>query len=220
MTKSSAKSKENVSRLSNIFRNGGEFFAALLLALATITSAWCGYQSTKWGGTQSILAGEAGAIRSEAVQKANLAGQVAVIDITMFEKYLEARLKGESRVAERIMSRFRPEAKVAIDAWLATDPFQNPSAPKGPFSMKEYRSQVAEEYAALIRLAEEKTAQAQNAIRYVDQYVFLTILLASVLFFAGISFHFALPLLRRGVLLLAAVLFVATLFMVVTMPMA
>ena len=86
--------------------------------------------------------------------------------------------------------------------------------------MKEYRSQLAEEYAALIRLAEEKTAQAQNAIRYVDRYVFLTILLASVLFFAGISSHFALPLLRRGVLLLAAVLFVATLFMVVTMPMA
>ena len=220
MMKSSSESKEHVSRVGDIFRDKCEFLAALILAFATIASAWCGYESTRWGGRQSILMGEAAAIRSEAMQKVNLAGQLAVIDITMFDKFLEARIKGDTRVAEWLMSRFRPEAKVAVDAWLAAVPFRNPDAPKGPFEMKEYRSRLGEEHAALTRQAEEKTSQARSASGHVDRYVFLTIVLASVLFFAGISTHFVVPLLRWGILLLAGGLFAVALVVLAMMPVA
>ena len=34
--------------------------------------------------------------------------------------------------------RFRPNFLVAFNAWIATDPLVNPSAPKGPTYMPEY----------------------------------------------------------------------------------
>ena len=70
-----------------LIRNRNEFFAALLMAFATVLSAWCGYQSTRWNGRQSILMGETAALRAEATQKVNHAGQEAIIDLNMFEQY-------------------------------------------------------------------------------------------------------------------------------------
>ena len=56
------------------------------MAFATVLSAWCGYQSTRWNGKQSILMGETAVLRGEATQKVNHAGQEAIIDLNMFEQ--------------------------------------------------------------------------------------------------------------------------------------
>jgi hypothetical protein len=197
-----------------------ELSAALLMALATIASAWCGYQSTRWNGKQSILVGETAALRFEATRKLTLAGQEAVIDINTFEQFHRALIENRTEYAQRILQRFRPEARVAVDAWLATDPFNNPSAPTGPFRMKEYRPRLAEEANALDQEANRKFSQAREANTHVDRYTMVTIMLASVLFFAGLATHFASARMQGAVLLLGLLLFLGTLIVLIAFPVA
>jgi hypothetical protein len=63
-------------------------------------------------------------------------------------------------------------------------------------------------------------AQARRASSNVDRYTMLTIMLASVLFFAGLATHFTLNQARFGVLLLGFLLFLATIAMLIKMPVS
>ena len=201
-------------------RDTVEFVSALLMALATVASAWCGYKSTSWNGLQSILAGETAALRLEATRKLTLAGQEALIDITTFEQLHRALIEGRTEYAQRTLKRFRPEARVAVDAWLAADPFKNPSAPAGPFLMKEYRPRLAEEAKALDQEANRKFDQAREANRNVDLYTMVTIMLASVLLFAGLASHFNSARVQSGVLLLGLLLFVGAVTVLINLRVA
>ncbi|MBP1742707.1 MAG: hypothetical protein H6Q48_5000 [Deltaproteobacteria bacterium] len=203
-----------------LIRNRNEFFAALLMAFATALSAWCGYQSTRWNGKQSILMGETAAIRTEAAQKVNLAGQEAIIDLNMFEQYYRALIEGRKDTERIIMQRFRREARIAVDAWLATNPLRNPDAPRGPFGMKEYRPKLVEEAAALNRQADRKFTQAREANSKVDKYVLLTVMISSVLFFSGLATHFISPRIQVAALFFAAALFFVAIFILLRMPTA
>ena len=122
--------KDDITGWRRLVGNQNEFFAALLMAFATVLSAWCGYQSTRWNGKQSILMGEITALRTEATQKVNHAGQEAIIDLNMFEQYYRALIEGRKDTERMILQRFRPEARIAVDAWLAMNPQKNPNAPK------------------------------------------------------------------------------------------
>jgi hypothetical protein len=201
-------------------RNIIEFISALLMALATIASAWCGYKATSWNGQQSIFLGETAALRFEATRKLTLAGQEALVDITTFEQLYRALTEGRAEYAQRTLKRLRPEARVAVDAWLATDPFKNSSAPPGPFSMKEYRPRLAEEAKALDQEADRKFAAAREANRNVDLYTMVTIMLASVLFFAGLATHFSSRRVQVGVLLLGLVVFLSAVIVLISLPSA
>jgi hypothetical protein len=201
-------------------RNHVEFFSALLMGISAIASAWCGYQSTRWNGNQSILMGEVAALRFEANQKINLAGQEAVIDLNMFEQFHRALIEVRKETERRILKRFRPEARVAVDAWLATDPFKNPDAPPGPFGMKEYRPRLADEANALNRQADTKFGQVREANSNVDRYTMLTVMFASVLFFGGLATRFVSAHIRVGVLLFGLLLFLATVGILIGLPAA
>jgi hypothetical protein len=100
-----------------------------------------------------------------------------------------------------LYERFRPEFKVAVDAWLATGP-TTPGAPATPFVMEEYRQASSDEAARLDRTAEALAAAARAANQRSDNYVLMTIMFATVLFFAGISSK--MDTFRARVLLLTA----------------
>jgi hypothetical protein len=86
-----------------------------------------------------------------------------------------------------LFERFRPEFKVAVDAWIATRPRLNPNAPPTPFAMPEYQVAASKNAARLEQLAETQSATARAANQHSDNYVLMTIMFATVLFFAGIS---------------------------------
>ena len=207
----------NVETQATRAHNFVELMSAVLMALATIALAWCGYKSTSWNGQQSILVAETAALRFEATRKLTLAGQEALVDITTFEQFYRAMVEGRTEYAQRTLKRMRPEARVAVDAWLATDPFKNTSAPPGPFSMKEYRPRLAEEAKALDAEANTKFDQAREANRNVDLYTMVTIMLASVLFFAGLATHFTSARVQSGVLLLGLLLFLGAVMVLISL---
>jgi hypothetical protein len=82
-------------------------------------------------------------------------------------------------VAER---RFRPEFRVAFDAWMATDPFHNPRAAPGPTYVPQYKLADQARADALDREAEAAAAAGDHSAVVGDEYVRITVFLAAVLF--------------------------------------
>jgi hypothetical protein len=181
-----------------------ELIATITLAIATILTAWSAFQAGKWGGTQSINFSEAGAARTESTRADTAAGQLVQVDISMFIDWITA-LSEEVRegiippldatsyeptpatVSGFLYERFRAEFLPAVEAWLATDPTNNPNAPPTPLSMDEYVVAKAVEADQLTTAADKKSQDARDANQHGDNYVLTMVLFASVLFFAGVS---------------------------------
>lgn len=76
---------------------------------------------------------------------------------------------------------------------LKTDPLHNPGAPAGPFFIGEYRSAKTEEAARLNEQATETFEMGNLARKHADDYVQVTVALATVLLFdrAQLAFQVA-----------------------------
>jgi hypothetical protein len=196
-----------------------EVFATVLLALATIASAWSAYQAARWSSQEALRFNEATALRVQGEEVDDLADTELDIDVEMFVDYLAVLRAGDAEGAAYFETTlFRDEMKTAVAAWKATDPLSNPEAPAVPFEMEEYRNSNREKSQELEREAQGKVEAARNAIHNSDFYILLTVLFASVLFFAGISTKFKAPGVRVAVLLIGTVFFLGSLVVLLTQP--
>ncbi len=56
-----------------------------------------------------------------------------------FIAWADADQRGDTKLADFYVDRFRPEFQPAFDAWLATQPLTNPTLRPTPFAMDEYQ---------------------------------------------------------------------------------
>jgi hypothetical protein len=184
---------------------------AVLLSIVALLAGWSGYAAAKWSTESRVKLAEASTKRSEA-NRANLqAMSLRNFDSSTFEAWFAAytaRNKQAIAIAER---RFRPQFRVAFDAWRATHPETNPNAPKGPTYMPQYRQPGLRTSAALDHQATEAFADGSEAGETSDDYVRVTVFLASVLFLTGISTQFKLRGVRFALLGVATALLVFSL---------
>ena len=213
-----------------------ELAAAVLLALATVMAAWSAYQSTRWSGVQANAYSAAGAARTEAAQATSAGGSLVQIDVQMWTMWLnvlnlEARdLPDDAPLAVAfelldsaavtfISDRFRDEFKPAQAAWLALEPVPGRVLPLGtPFETSEYvvaKLQLADELNAE---AEAQAAIARDANQTGDNFVLVAVVMASVLFFAGIGTKFKGRGVRLVMLLFAALAFLGGAAFAFSMP--
>jgi len=164
-----------------------EVIATVILAFATLATAWSGYQSARWGGAQSLKYSQAGALRTESTRASTKAGQIVQIDIGLFTNWINAFAVDNQELAGFYENRFRPEFDVAFETWLATDPRNNPDAPKSPFSMPEYTVSLSQEADRLEQEASKTFDEGSEANEISDNYILNTVVLASVLFLAGMQ---------------------------------
>jgi hypothetical protein len=191
---------------------------AVLLSVVTITAAWSGYSAAKWSTESSLQLAKASATRT----KANRAFQEALTfrtqDAANFNAWFAAYLAGNARDERVAEKRFRAEYDVAFRAWLATNPFTNPNAPKGPQYMPQYKPGGAAQSRVLDAQADAHYAQGEKAAITGDKYVRVTVILASVLFIVGISSHFPLREVRMGLIALGALLLIVAGFEILQLP--
>jgi CHASE2 domain-containing sensor protein len=199
-------------------KQGFEIACAIVLALATTASAWCAYQSKLWGGAQmaqanaAVRAGREGAVNSLA------SSQWRAFDASMFIAYMQAKFEANSALETFLFQRFRPEMKPAIEAWLKLDPLNNSDAPPSPFRMTEYTQAETAEVARQAEIAAQALSAAAEARRCSDNYVLLTVVFASVLFFGGIARAFDSRPLRTTLAALAVLLFLSTVVALTRLP--
>jgi hypothetical protein len=195
-----------------------ELVATIILAVATLTTAWSGYQSVRWNGVQAQDYLQASTARVESTKSSTKAGQLSLYDSQNFTQWLNAYAVGNTQLTGMYEKRFRAEFRPAFDAWLATDPFHNAQAPSGPLVMPQYVLADSQRATDLETQASALFDSGNDANEYGDQYVLNTVFLASALFLAGISERFSWRILRAVVLTLAASLLLLGVFNVVRLP--
>lgn len=185
-----------------------DVIAAALLGLSAVAAGWAAYQSSLWNSEAIFALNEANAAERTAMALQTASLQTRAVDVNVFLEYVRALSMGDDRFATIVYKRLPPDLKTAIDAWLATQPFTNPNAPKTPFVMKEYRLSSEQESERLMRTYFDRLARARAANRIADRYVLLTIPFAIVSLVSGLSTRFRTRSTRSGLVALAFGIFV------------
>jgi hypothetical protein len=164
--------------------------AALLMALATLSTAWCSFESAAWTRKSNRLMNEFNALERKAGVLTIQGMQQATIHTGMFMQALAAHQAGNDKLVNFYVERFPPELRKAYDAWIAENPFENPNADPHPFVPKLYVTPGTREAAEANAKSANSLKEARNAGSVSGQYLANTVLFAAVLFFANASSRF------------------------------
>ena len=195
-----------------------EIIEAFILALVAVATAWSGYQAASWAGKRAEQYAHANRLRVTAEGLATLAGQERIYDSDTFNSWLTAKLGGQEKAAEFFERRFRDEYRTAFAAWMKTDPFNNAQAPPGPIFMPEYHNAKHEQFLGLTKQAAEMADQGTKSGETGDQYVRITVLLATVLLITAIGQRFRFKYVRVVFMILAFLLLCLPLWQLLTLP--
>lgn len=195
-----------------------ETISTILLSAATVLSAWCVYQSSQWSGEQYFRIDDETAANQFRLQYEVAGAQRQTAELQVFLEYASARADSNMRLAEFLFDRFPPPLKKAFVAWKKLDPYKNPDVTPSPFQMKEYivpeleeANKYAKQAAAFKRAANESDSNSDN-------YVLLSLILSTVLFFCGMT-GVAEAMRNQKILLgIASLIFVVALVFIFTMP--
>jgi hypothetical protein len=197
-----------------------EITATVLLTLATVATAWSGYQATRWGAETTEATAAANSARFAATRASDTANAQTEIDVATFMQWVDAYALNETMLADFYYARFREEFEPAVKAWVATKPLQNPDAPLTPFAMPEYKLAAREEAERQDAITTEKSQDLRRNIERQSNYVFAVVLFATALFFAGTSTRVSARSLRLAILGVGLVLFVGTIAWIATFPVS
>ena len=98
-----------------------ELVATVLLAVATVATAWSGYQSTRWNGEQAKAGARANALRIESAKAAGLANSQTEIDVATFTQWVNAYAQEQTR-ARRLLLQALPRGVQARGRRLGRHP--------------------------------------------------------------------------------------------------
>ncbi|QJA00704.1 hypothetical protein HF024_09880 [Leifsonia sp. PS1209] len=175
--------------------------AVIVLSTVAVLTAWCGFESSKWGGEMSIAFSQASSARVQAGDYASQARDARALDQGVFEQWVLADARGDTQLVDYIEARFSPEFAVAFDAWTAEG-----RVDRGPFVRSDYVPPGTAEAKKLNDRADERYNAALTDNARGDNYSLLTVMFALVLFLAAMSQR-AIPRTGRLVLIGTAIAF-------------
>jgi hypothetical protein len=196
-----------------------EIIAAVLLGLATVSIAWGSYQANLWGGLQDKALTESALLSTDAASEYAEAGAIISLDQTLFvEVFLLLEQPGADEDAtldtvEYITTNMSEQGEAAVNEWYEND------RAGFPFTDAYYESF----YAVGDEAIEESDAKFEEGSKNNttgDKYVLVSTILASVLFFAGISTVLQTDRVKRVLLGGGALLWLGAVIYIATLPIA
>jgi hypothetical protein len=196
-----------------------EVIAVVLLGVATVGSAWCGYQATRWNKEETDLSRESAAASVESARLFGRATQVVSYDSNMIALYAQAQRDGDDELAEFYRNTLiRPEFRSVLDRWQAQI-----AAGESPTNLLEDQDYLDDQ----LRTSEDARAaaasarlEADDASEHADGYVLTTLILATALFFAGVTGSFRMRWIRFGLLVASSIAIAVAAARVVDLPTA
>lgn len=161
--------------------------ATALLAIGALATSWCSYQSSLWSGQQAAHYSQGNALRVKSTRVSGLAGQLALVDIGLFMRWLEAGARGDTKVQRFLQAHFRPEFQAQFAEWQRRTPREQMDTAATPFQLGTYRVALADSAVKFEREAGRLFQQGDTDNANSDKYVFNTVIFAAVLFLAGTS---------------------------------
>ena len=153
--------------------------AVALLSIVAVLTAWCGFESSKWGGEMSIAFSQASSNRVQASDARSASRDAFQLDAMVFAQWLVAKENGDEDLAAYLEGVFSPQLKPAFAAWDGVT--------KTPFGLPEYVPAGTEEADEFTAKADEAYARALENNQRGDNYSLLTVMFALVLFLTAMS---------------------------------
>ena len=184
--------------------------ATVILSIAAVGTAWATFQASQWSGRENDSLSASSASRSKAIQATSQAARTEQLDTTIWLQWLAAFRAGDTAQAKFLRERFRPGLLKAHNFWVAKAVVAPDgkliSAPAGtPFTEPQYSVPDASRADSLTEEAEQQLATSQDASSRSTRYVLIAVVLALVLFFAGIATKFRNPRLQTALIALALI---------------
>jgi hypothetical protein len=189
------------------------------MSIATVSSAWCAYQSAVFGNLEEFALHDAENTNRAVISKRTRGNQNRMVDVNLFTNWANAHGANATGLEQFYVRRFPPRLKTAFQAWMTTSPFSDSSAPIHPFVMEEYK--VLEEVQAdsldLIYHQQLETAVDTNS--HSEHYILLTVVFASVLFLGGITSNIGSLQTKMALVFGSAIVLFASVLWMLTFPM-
>ncbi len=198
-------------------RGALEVAVAVILSLATLASTWCGYQASLWGSVQSAQQAAADSAERLAAEDTIVGLQLRTFDLLEVREYWTALRQKDTATSDEIFAHLRPQLRRAVEASIAAGVLENPEVP-GPLQRPEYILPEEQNARRLRDEASQKHTEAQEAWGISGNYVSLTLLFASVLFFGGITGTFTVRRVRVALGSVSLILFIVTMAMLLALP--
>jgi hypothetical protein len=209
-----SEADKKAERHSRVLQSG----EALLLALVTIAAAWAGYAAAKWGTESRVQIAQSSTLRNLATRADLEALTTRNFDSSTFNAWFTAYTLGNKQAEAVAIRRFRPDFRVAFNAWLATNPLHNPHAPPGPTYMPQYKLPQQAKANALDAEATAKFNEGTHGGEISDNYIRITVFLAAVLFLVGIGSTFKLHQVRYALITFGTILLVLAVILLFNEP--
>lgn len=200
------ETRDRISRIQDVV-------AVFVLSITAVLTAWCGFESSKWGGEMSIAFSQASSARIQAAVAEGEARSAEQLDLTVYAQWVVAMADERDGLATYIEERFTPHFAVAFEAWQADGMQEN-----GPFAREEYVPPGSVEAAELSEKADAKFAEALDNNQRGDNYSLLTVMFALVLFLTAMSQRDVKTWIGRSLLSLAIVVDIAAIVILLTFP--
>ena len=194
-----------------------EIVILVLLATATVASAWCVYEASAWGNVQMENVGAIALSQAQSIRLTNDDNTLRTIDVNMFLSWVQAASENQTGRMVFLEDRFRDEFRPAFNEWLqGAKPGEIP--PGTPFSLPSYSLKTSRELEQLKLNMSVSLDNVRQANANSDSYVLTTVFGALVLFFAGVSGKWKWPVITLIFIGIAMIFLVIVLQRVFTLP--
>jgi len=206
------------SEVTAVERPWVEPLCAVLMAVSSLATAWCSYQNSRWSGQTSDLEAREDVFQRQALELTLESRQIQSAHLQLVMKAIDAKIAGDEKISRFYIDRFPPELKAAWEKWISLDPFNSPSAPPHPFAVGQYTQHYAPEIRAAQAAAADAGTRANATGNTAGGYLGNTVLLASVLFFAGTAGKFKQRHVQQSSLAFALALFLYAIARTLMLP--
>ncbi len=193
---------------------------AILMAITTLSTAWCSYQNSRWSGQTSDLETREDGLERDAMEMTLESRQLQAAHLQLVMNAIDAKFAGDEKLARFYTDRFTGELKPAWEKWIALDPFNAPSAPPHPFAPGFYTPRFEQEIQAARTEAAKASARTKITGKNAAGYLSNTVIFATVLFFAGTAGKFDHRNVREPSLAFAIALFLYAAVRMLMLPVA
>ena len=182
-----------------------ELFAAILLGVTALLTAWAAYQAAIEGGNSLEAFLESNRLSTQAADLNGLGDQEEATNQALFVEYVTAVQAGNVELADYVRnSLMSDEAYAAIEWWEA----QGDDGPDVPFVEEnpDYTNESYVEAAEIDEQSEAKFIEGGKLDKRGDRFDLAAVFLAATLFFAGIATIFQRERFQYALLIIGAVM--------------
>jgi len=197
-----------------------EILAVLMLGVGSVATAWCGIQTSKWNGEEAHESRDAGLLRTDSSELFAFGTQKFSYDANMVAQYAQAVAEGNERSQEFIRENLmRPDFLPIVDRWEA-EIAATGSVDQSLFEDQDYIDSLFAD--SEVKAAESDAAleRSDKADKNADDYLLMTLLTATALFFAGVTTSFGSKPARLALLAGSGLILAFTAARLIDLPVA